>query len=147
MALEETEGYTSGEQFASEIEASLKKSTWNISNPIPLVFYLYLPNEEAARSCVESLQAIGLQVDVEPSATGDGQWLCLSKARMVPETKRLTEIGTVLLSLAKEKGGNLDGWETDLGASMQKGCRRIVIRIAILVAVIIGVLIYRHTRK
>jgi hypothetical protein len=41
MALEKTEGYTSGEHFASEIIAALEKSRWGIAKPVPLVFYLF----------------------------------------------------------------------------------------------------------
>ena len=147
MALEKTEGYTSGEHFASEIIAALEKTQWGISKPVPLVFYLYLPTEEAARSCVGAIQGIGLEVKVEPSASGDGKWLCLSNAKIVPETKRLAEIGSVLLSLAKEKDGQLDGWETDLAVTMRRGCLRIGIRIAVLLALGIALLIYWLWKK
>ena len=137
MALEKTEGYTSGEKFASEIIASLEKSKWGISKPVPLVFYLYLPSEEAARSCVEPVKAVGLEVEVRESASNDGQWLCLSKAKIVPEKERLSQIGTVLLSLAKEKDGQLDGWETDVAASMKRGCFRVVILLVIVISLFV----------
>jgi len=147
MALEKTDGYSSGEQFASEVIAALQKSQWGIAKPVPLVFYLYLPDEEAARSCVEAIQAVGLNVEVGPSANGDGKWLCLCKARLVPETKRLTEIGSVLLSLAKEKNGQFDGWETDLTELAKKGCLRLVVRLAIFLAIIVALLIYWLVKK
>lgn len=140
MGLEKTEGYRSGEHFASEVVAALEKTPWGVTNPVPLVFYLYLPSEEAARSCVAAIQAVGLEVEVEPSASDDGKWLCLCKAKMAGDKKRLTEIGDVLLSLAQEKGGELDGWETDMSVAMKKGCRRIVIRLVILVVLVIGMI-------
>jgi hypothetical protein len=147
MPLEKTESYKSGEHFASEVVAALAKTKWGVTKPVPLVFYLYLPTEEAARSCVGAIQAAGLAVQVEPSAAGDGKWLCLCKAGMIPETKRLTEIGNVLMSLAKEKNGQFDGWETDLAVLMKKGCRRIVFRIVVLFALGLALLIYLLMKK
>lgn len=139
MGLEKTGGYTSGEHFTSEIVTSLEKSQWGVRKPVPLLFYLYLPNQEAANSCVAPIKAVGLEVTVEESAGGDGKWLCLGKAKLVPDEARLTEIGTVLFELAKEKGGELDGWETDVVAAAKKGCLRIVVRLLIVFVVILAV--------
>lgn len=147
MALEKTKGYTSSEHFASEVIASLEKTQWGVSKPVPLVFYLYLPTEEAARSCVEVIRSLGLEVEVNPSAADDGKWLCLCKAKFIPEKKRLTEIGDRLISLAKEKDGEFDGWETDISAVMKKGCLRIILRMAVLFAIVIGLLIYWLHKK
>lgn len=146
MALEKTDGYHSGEHFASEVIAALEKSRLGVKKPVSLLFYLYLPTEEAARSSAEAIKPIGLEVQVDPSASDDGTWLCLSKAKMIPERKRLTEIGDLLLSLAKEKNGKLDGWDTDLMVALKKGCLRVVLRLVILLALLIA-LIYWLLKK
>lgn len=146
MGLEKTEGYHSGEHFAAEVIAALEKSRWGVAKPVPLLFYLYLPTEEAARACAEAIKPIGLEVQVDPSAADDGTWLCLSKAKMIPERARLTEIGNLLLSLAKEKNGKLDGWDTDLMVALKKGCFRIILRLVILLALLVA-LIYWLLKK
>lgn len=113
MALEKTDGYTSGTQFATEVMASLRRAGLDIAQPIALSFYLYLPSKSAATACQPELQAAGLEVEIEKSASGDGEWLCLCHHTFKPAPKTLASIGDLCLDLARKHRGQFDGWETN----------------------------------
>jgi hypothetical protein len=118
MALEKTDGYSSGTQFAKEVVASLRKAGLSVAEPVALSFYLYLPTKKAARACQPVLEAEGLEVEIDKSAGGE-QWLCLCHRTFKPAHKSLARIGEVCLDLARKHGGQFDGWETNPYANQE----------------------------
>jgi hypothetical protein len=113
MALEKTAGYRNGTDFAKEVIASLRGVGHSARKEIPLSFYLYVPNQKAARACEPILAKEGLEVEVDKSAADDGKWLCLCHRTMKPAQKELARIGETFLGLARAHGGQFDGWETN----------------------------------
>lgn len=73
-------------------------------------FYLYLPDEAAARTAAAALGS-AFSCSVDESATGDGQWLCLARRTLIPDEAMLDEIGRRFEQLATEHNGEFDGWE------------------------------------
>jgi hypothetical protein len=113
MALEKTAGYKDGSGFAREVVAGLRNAGQSVRKEFPLSFYLYMPNEKAARACEPALLEQGLEVEIDKSAADDGKWLCLCHRTMKPTQKDLAKLGDTFLSLAREHGGEFDGWETN----------------------------------
>jgi hypothetical protein len=114
MALEQTDGYQDGKQFAEEVINALEAATYDLSEPVPLSFFLYLPDEPTARRIGDALVAEGFEVDVDESAADDGNWLCWCDRTLVPTHDVLAPIGDRFLGLARDNNGEFDGWETDL---------------------------------
>ncbi len=112
MALEKSNGYGSGTQFAKEVVASLRKAGLSVAKPLALSFYLYLPRKKAARACQPALEAEGLEVEIDKSASNE-QWLCLCHRTFKPAQRPLARIGDLCLDLARKHGGQFDGWETN----------------------------------
>lgn len=113
MALEKTAGYMNGTYFANEVIAGLKNAGIDRAKPVPLSFYLYLPNRKAAGICGPVLVKEGLEVEIDRSAANDGKWLCLCHATIEPTEKDLQRIGQTMINLAQKFGGEFDGWETN----------------------------------
>lgn len=113
MALEKTNGYRTGAGFAKEVVTSLLNAGHKPRKDIPLSFYLYLPNKKAARACEPILAEQGLEVEIDKSAADDGKWLCLCHRTMKPAQKELARLGDTFITLAREHGGEFDGWETN----------------------------------
>jgi regulator of ribonuclease activity B len=119
MGLETTNGYKNGKDLARQMAQVLKKSACDLSEPIPLSFYLYLPDRRSANACAKVLKADGHEVEVEKSASDDSRWLCLCHVTIKFSEKAITPLGDRLLGLAKEHKGEFDGWETNPYKSAQ----------------------------
>ena len=113
MALQKTSGYMNGTDFATEVIAGLKNAGVDRAKPVPLSFYLYLPNRKAAGTCAPILVKEGLEVEIDRSASNDGKWLCLCHATIEPKQKDLQRIGQTMINLAQKFAGEFDGWETN----------------------------------
>ena len=113
MPLEQHDGYNNGQEFAEDVMKVLQGTPLDLSKPVPLSFFLYLPDEATARRIGEELVAEGYEVDVDESAEEDGRWLCWSDLALVPTTEALEPIGARFLNLAKDNNGEFDGWETN----------------------------------
>lgn len=113
MPLEEHDGYNSGQEFAEDVMKSLQGTPLDLSKPVPLSFFLYLPDEAIARRIGEELVADGYEVDVDEPDDDDDRWLCWCDLSLLPTTEALEPIGTRFLDLAKENKGDFDGWETN----------------------------------
>jgi hypothetical protein len=111
--LEKTSGYKDGKTLAREMAKSLKGTTYDVSKPIPFSFYLYVPDRKRANKCAKVLQADGCETEVNKSAGNDGKWLCLCHATLTLSDGAGVKLGDRLVALAKEHGGEFDGWEVN----------------------------------
>jgi hypothetical protein len=113
MAIEKSQGYASGDAFASEVRATLKRSGIDLKAEAALVFYLYVPSNAAAKACAAQLRTAEVESEIEKAASGALKWLCLGKRKLIPEKKALTQIGALLVELAHAHKGQFDGWEME----------------------------------
>jgi regulator of RNase E activity RraB len=93
----------------------LREAGSDLSKPHPIEFFLYLPNEDAARRVAEKVAALGFAVGVEVTATGD-QWLVQARKTMVPDEAELVRLHQVFDDLVAPENGEYDGW----GASVTR---------------------------
>ncbi len=124
MGLEITNGYRDGQDFANEVRESLSGGDYDLTQPVELSFYLYLPNQAVAEQAALPLREAGFEVDVEQSADEESNtWLCFCDKEIVPSEATLAEIGELFLALAEQYNGEFDGWETkvryDFGFSFE----------------------------
>lgn len=113
MGLKKIKGYKDSKHFATEVRKTLQGTPFNLSKPIPLSFFLYLPTRKIANLVRKDLKTKGFDVKVEPSATKDGTWLCWCDLDVIPTLKRLEQIGSIFRLLAATHNGSFDGWETN----------------------------------
>lgn len=76
-------------------------------------FFLYFPSEEKANDALFIIQKEGLDVDVRKSAD-ESEWLCFATKAMVPEYGELVRLRNVFDSVAEKRGGEYDGWGTEI---------------------------------
>jgi hypothetical protein len=91
----------------------LREAGSDLSKPHPLEFYLYFPAEEAAHRAAERIADDGFSVEVKKAAQGSA-WMCYVTKRMAPKRAEITAIGKRFRSLAREFGGEYDGWATEV---------------------------------
>jgi len=114
MPLEQHDGYKDGRDFAEDAMKALENTPLDLSNPVPLSFFLYLPDQDSAKRIGEQLVSEGYEIeDIDESAEEDGRWLCWSHLSVVPTLDSLEPIGAKFLKLAEDYGGEFDGWETN----------------------------------
>ncbi len=113
MPLKQHDGYKNGQAFAEDVMNALQATSIDLTKPVPLSFFLYLPDEPMARRIGEILVSEGFEVEVDESASEDGQWLCWCDLSLIPTIELLSPIGDRFLSLAKDNNGEFDGWETN----------------------------------
>lgn len=111
--LEKTSGYKDGKALAREMAKSLKGTPYDVSQPIPFSFYLYVPDRQRANKCAKVLKANGCETEVDKSASDDGKWLCLCHATLTLSDGAAVKLGDHLVALAEEHGGEFDGWEVN----------------------------------
>jgi hypothetical protein len=83
----------------------------DLSKPTHTLFYIYAPTEEAARRIAAAGADANLKADVRPSASGDGNWLCLLEGQLVPSEQAIQNYRSRFEALAVAEGGEYDGWE------------------------------------
>ena len=96
-----------------EVVQQLRSVGSDVSRLHHFDFYLYVPTEAEANAASLKLRSKGLSVEVRRAAKGTN-WLCLSKATVVPNTPQITQIGALLAALAREYKGEFDGWEAEV---------------------------------
>lgn len=111
--LQKTNGYKNGKGLEREMLKSLKGTPYDPSKPIAFSFYLYVPDQKTANHCAQVLTADGCETEVDESAAGDGKWLCLAHATLTLSEGPVAKLGDRLVALAKEHGGDFDGWEVN----------------------------------
>jgi hypothetical protein len=91
----------------------LREAGSDLSKPHPLEFYLYFPTEESAHRAAERIADDGFSVEVKRAAQRS-DWMCYVTKRMAPKRTEIAAIGSRFRSLAREFGGEYDGWETEV---------------------------------
>jgi hypothetical protein len=111
--LEKTSGYKDGKVLAREMAKTLKGTPYDVSKPIRFSFYLYVPDRQRANKCAKALKVNGCESEVDKSGADDGKWLCLCHATLTLSDGAIVKLGDHLVALAKEHGGEFDGWEVN----------------------------------
>jgi hypothetical protein len=91
----------------------LREAGSDLSKPHQMEFLLYFPTEESAQLAASKIKTDGFSVEVKRAARGS-MWLCLAVKRMVPKRVEIGAIGKRFTALAKDLGGEYDGWETSI---------------------------------
>lgn len=82
--------------------------------PVPVAHYLYFPEEKAAKRAAERLREQGFTTE-ERLGADEVNWLVLATHRIVPSEATLAAVRTRMENLAREGGGEYDGWEAETG--------------------------------
>lgn len=106
--------------LGDEIMAELTRQLSNVMTAHDFSFYFYFPNDVSAERTAAELLARGFEVRVEPAPTGEGSVLCLASKVLVPNGEQLNEYGRLFDSLAKQYGGEFDGWDSSIVPPEQK---------------------------
>jgi hypothetical protein len=77
----------------------------------PVEFFLYFPTEWDAYVATSQLLNLQFSTSVHYSESAD-EWLCMAAKEIKPTSKRLTELGNFMETLANGNNGNYDGWGT-----------------------------------
>ncbi len=96
-----------------QILDQLREAGSDLTKPHQMEFLLYFPTEETAQKVANKIRPDGFRVDVKRSAQGSA-WLCVAMKRMVPKRAEIAAIGKRFSALAKDSGGEYDGWETSV---------------------------------
>lgn len=94
-----------------EILRRLSAAGADLRKPTHVLFYVYAPTEEGARRIAAAGADANLEADVRPSASGDGNWLCLFEGQLVPSEPTIQNYQGKFQALAAAEGGEYDGWE------------------------------------
>ena len=97
----------------SQVFTALKQSGHDFSKPTEVNFYLYFPEEGAARGVVQVLSGDGYKGEVSQS---NGEWLAHLKKTMVLDADAIDMERFKMRDLTVNSGGHYDGWE----AAVQK---------------------------
>lgn len=103
-------GTSSLDPDAAVIE-QLRQAGSDLSKPHPMEFFSYFPNEDAARSACETMEAQGFSVSVQPSVATD-EHLCLVTGEVIPTLEEMHRLRSEFESLASALNGEYDGWGT-----------------------------------
>jgi hypothetical protein len=95
----------------------LRKRGSDLSKPTDIVFYLYIPSLQDARSSVQELDRDGLSAHYEQplGRLSDGsfekRYSVIAHARATPTIEHLRSYRTIFRNLARRFRGEYDGWE------------------------------------
>lgn len=89
----------------------LRANGADLTKPTHVLFYVYAPTESGAKRIADRGSDTILSAEVQPSASGDGTWLCLLQGHFVPTVTVLRQYRHRFESLAAAEGGEYDGWE------------------------------------
>jgi hypothetical protein len=85
----------------------------DFKKPTVVDFYLYFPEEAAARGALQVLSGQGYTGDI---SQGNGEWLCHLKKSMVLNADSIDMERFKMRDLTVNSGGHYDGW----GAAVKK---------------------------
>ena len=105
-----TTGCSPGTADDQAVIEQLGEAGADLSQPREVRFYLYLPNEPAARAVGVIVQGGQRAVAVEPAATGD-EWLVLVTEMLVVDLDAIGQRGEEFTRAVDAYGGEYDGWE------------------------------------
>jgi hypothetical protein len=96
------------------ILSQLRQVGSDLSKPHAIEFFMYFPNELAAKSIAASLERKGFNVKVSISARGKAEWLALATRSMVPAIAELVRLRVMLTAMSAVEQGVYDGWGTSV---------------------------------
>ncbi len=91
----------------AELFTQLKEAGHDFSKETEVDFYLYFPEEGAARGALQVLSADGYNGTIE---NREGQWLCHLKKKMVLTADVIDMERFKFRDLTVNTGGEYDGW-------------------------------------
>ena len=93
-----------------QVLAQMREAGGDLSKPTEVNFYLYFKDRPAADSAAAHAGAGPLVATVRRGADASS-WLCLVSGQMVPDEAAIHSTAVRLLALARQYGGEYDGWE------------------------------------
>lgn len=97
------------QQDASIID-SLREISTDLSKPHQVDFYFTFKAEAPAKAASQATTQQGYtEVDLSPSP-GDGLWQLQVQRTLVPELKGMNAASQALAAIARQHGGDYDGW-------------------------------------
>jgi hypothetical protein len=106
-----------------DVLRALASAGSNLTKPTDIVFYLYVPTREDADRCYCTLWENGFRTRVSiplgalPDGTSEHRWSVISNLDAVPTSVTIGEARKLMEELARDCGGEFDGWE----AAIAKG--------------------------
>ncbi len=94
----------------SETVAQMRRDGVQLGTPHPLTHYVYGPTRLTARRLETRLRDRGLDVEIRPSASANA-WLVLASHTVPIDEGNLNRLRDELAELARQEGGDYDGWE------------------------------------
>jgi len=93
--------------------SELQKEGSDVTRETSVIHYLYVPSEEAAQEASASLCRRGFTTDItEPESSEPGDtWAVIALEKAVPSALHLRTVRPTFTALAREYGGDYDGWE------------------------------------
>jgi hypothetical protein len=100
----------------AEVLSQLSRVGSNLAREHQLENFLYVPDEQAARSAAARLEGAGYRVKIQQSAqpAPGAAWLVLSYRWVIPTPAAVAEIRAKQEELAREFGGDYDGWGAEV---------------------------------
>lgn len=89
----------------------LRAARSKLGVPVPVDFYLYLPTQHAAETVAAAMRNDGYVVDVRAPEPSIPSWACVATKTMVITPSTMRHVRVRLTALAKQSGGEYDGWE------------------------------------
>jgi Regulator of ribonuclease activity B len=93
-----------------QVLAQMRKGGADLSKATEVNFYLYFKDQPTADSAAAHAGAGPLAATVRRGAD-PSSWLCFVTGRMVPNEAAIHAMAVRFLALAKQYGGEYDGWE------------------------------------
>ena len=93
-----------------QVLAQMRKAGADLSKPTEVNFYLYFGARDAAESAAVHAPTASMKATVRPGASR-WPWLCLVSGQMIPDEAAIRSEVARLMALAKQYGGEYDGWE------------------------------------
>lgn len=113
MKLPGTEDYKSALQFAKEVKNILGGQSIPLGEEQNFSFYLYIPDKDGTQACVEILENMGMEVEINEPDNEDDRYLCIGNLTMQPTSAALHDVGEVLVKLAQKHNGEFESWDID----------------------------------
>ena len=101
----------SAEDGDAVVIEQLRASGSDLTKPIIVDLYLYFPKEPGANSVAEAMRSDGYTVEVRAPRPSIPDWACIAKKSLMVTPAVMREVRARLTALAKQAGGEYDGWE------------------------------------
>lgn len=108
MVTERKAKYKTGKEIVAEIKEGFKECGRSPKEEYTFEFHLYFKSSKQARKAESELQKVGLKTEV---ASAGKQSVCIGFTSMVADYKKFEKWGQSCFELAKQLGGDFDGWQ------------------------------------